>query len=129
MNKLLTILSAVLLGTVTMSARAPLTRFSFDPDRIIITGNNEDPSLRPRMPSTIQIEAYYYASLSSVAIILHDAGEYVSVSIENASTGEYYNYEIPGTGGAFLPISSSEGFWQLSIVLETGEEFYGSFMQ
>ena len=129
MKKVGLLILALLVGVATVSAKMPQQMSSSDPDEIILSSQNGNTTGRPRSAEAVQIEAFHYESLSVVELYLSSAGEFVSVSICNLSSGENYDYQVLGTGSFVLPISSSSGWWVITITLETGEVFSGAFIQ
>lgn len=100
-----------------------------DGDDIIIIFLPPDGELpnQPRMPSTIQLYAWYSWETSSVSASLSNAGNIVAVEISNLSSLEHYSFEISGNGISVMPISGSSGHWTMSVTLASGVSYHGFF--
>jgi len=100
-----------------------------DPIPIII-GEGGNPGGLPIFyaPTQIPIQAAYSSLHSTVFVnFLYDLG-YVSVEIENLTTGEYSQTVVNALAGPMaFPISSSVGHWTITFTFTNGEVFYGEF--
>ena len=101
-----------------------------DPTEIIIVGEGGSgegtPSHKASVP--VPITAAYNASLSTIMVnFLFDLG-YVSVEIENQTTGEYDQTVVNAQEGPMLfPISGTAGQWAITITLSVGSVYLGIF--
>ena len=79
-------------------------------------------------PAQVPIQAAYSSSHSTIFVnFLYDLG-YVSVEIENLTTGEYSQTVVNALAGPMaFPISSSAGHWTITFTFTNGEVFYGEF--
>lgn len=91
-------------------------------------GGNEGGSPGYHAPALIPIQAAYYSPHSTVFVnFVYDLG-YVSVEIENLTTGEYSQTVVNALAGPMaFPISSSAGHWTITFTFTNGEVFYGEF--
>ena len=81
-----------------------------------------------RDPTVIPISATAYSSPSFIEIrFLADLG-FVSVEIENQTTGEYTQTMVNSAiSPAIFPISGNAGFWTITFTLPDGTVYYGEF--
>lgn len=96
-----------------------------DDERILI--RHKEIQDGPRTLQNAEIVAYYNTETSCVYVTMSNAGVSVDTELSNLSTGEYYNYEIPGTGLSVLPISGNSGLWTITFTLSDGEVYEGEF--
>ena len=95
---------------------------------VSISKQTEDqPGGRPHAPA----RSLFYGALDTDFDVLfvnsiYDVGE-VPVSVENQSTGEYYEYLFDSSEMAILPISCTEGFWRITLTLDTDVVYVGEF--
>lgn len=52
----------------------------------------------------------------------------VNVAINNLATNETVSCSIPGQGSSIIPISGDAGFWTITITLDDGRSYMGSFV-
>ena len=101
-----------------------------EPPEIIIIGGGGSSGGSPihYAPAQVPIQAAYYSSHSTVFVnFVYDLG-YVSVEIENLTTGEYSQTVVNALAGPMaFPISSSAGHWTITFTFTNGEVFYGEF--
>jgi hypothetical protein len=89
--------------------------------------NNGGPTYHA--PALIPIGCVYSSSLSSIlATFLFDLG-YISVELENTTTGEYSQTLVNALAGPMvLPISGTAGQWTITFTLPSGVQYYGEFI-
>lgn len=80
----------------------------------------------PRSSTTI--EAFLDTEMFTIDVYLRNAGESVTVDIENTTTGSTYQYSVSGNGSDVLPINSTSGFWTITFTLSDGRVYYGEFI-
>ena len=101
-----------------------------EPPEIIIIGEGGSGGGSPihYAPAQVPIQAAYYSPQSTVFVnFVYDLG-YVSVEIENLTTGEYSQTVVNALAGPMaFPISSSAGHWTITFTFTNGEVFYGEF--
>lgn len=90
----------------------------------------EDPQESANRPRTSDY-SFFYGYLETDYYILSiytnsNVGE-ISTHIENLSTGEYYEYSFDSSEIAVLPISCTEGFWRITLTLDSGAVYVGEF--
>lgn len=91
--------------------------------------SNDDgsPSGRPQAPALRLFSAFVDTDSNALFVSSrYDVGE-VPVSVENLSTGEYYEYLFDSSEMAILPISCTEGFWRITLTLDTDVVYVGEF--
>ena len=111
------VLLLLLVGVMVSSTIVGGTTSKKDDSVVIVVQHDDFNPNRPRNPIEVEIETYYNAASSEV----------VSVTIDNVSSTENYYFEVPGMGSNLLPISSSSGYWKLTILFEDGDIYWGSF--
>ncbi len=121
------VLLLLLVGVMVSSTIVGGTTSKKDDSVVIVVQHDDFNPNRPRNPIEVEIEAYYNAASSAVELILNSESEVVSVTIDNVSSTENYYFEVPGMGSNLLPISSSSGYWKLTILFEDGDIYWGSF--
>lgn len=126
MKKFLLLVISILMFAPFMKAQTG----GGDPTEIIIVGEGGSgegtPSHKASVP--VPITAAYNASLSTIMVnFLFDLG-YVSVEIENQTTGEYDQTVVNAQEGPMLfPISGTAGQWAITITLSVGSVYLGIF--
>lgn len=121
------LIAGVSSGLQTTQAAIRSTTSGDGDGNIVIRPRGQQPIGGPRMPSTTSIVAHYDASLTSVCAYLSNAGDDVEVEFNNLTTGEYYSYEIPGSGLSVMPIGGNPGYWTVSFTLSSGAIYDGEF--
>ena len=102
--------------------------FSKEVTDVLITMRPSQSTEKPRtLPSTV-ITASLDDVLNVITISFENAGGVVSVSLENVDTLESSNLYYPGDGQYLIPFSGTAGCWVITIYLENGDEYYGSFI-
>ena len=99
-----------------------------DPVVIIVTGsegsNGDDPD--HRSPNVAPFEVSYYASLSSLLLSFPCDMGYITVTVENLTTGATTQDVINAlTGDQFFPISSVPGDYEITFLLPDGHVYIG----
>ena len=91
-------------------------------------GGNEGGLPGYHAPALIPIQAAYYSSHSTVFVnFLYDLG-YVSVEIENLTTGEYSQTTVNATQGVHpFVVSGQTGIYEIVFTLSGGQVYQGSF--
>ena len=102
-----------------------------EPTDILITEGGHGSSPIIYAPALIPIQAAYSSSHSSHSTIfvnfLYDLG-YVSVEIENLTTGEYSQTTVNATQGVHpFVISGHAGIYEITFTLSNGQVYQGSF--
>ena len=82
----------------------------------------------PRSGASPVITASLDDVLNVITISFENAGGVISVSLENVDTLESSNLYYPGDGQYLIPFSGTAGCWVITIYLENGDEYYGSFI-
>ncbi len=127
MKKFLLLVISILMFAPFMKAQTG----GGDPTEIIIVGEGGSgegtPSHKASVP--VPITAAYNASLSTIMVnFLFDLG-YVSVEIENQTTGEYDQTVVNAQEGPMLfPISGTAGQWAITFTLPGGVVLNGYFV-
>lgn len=84
-----------------------------------------------RTPTHIPIECYLYRMMSTVQTVLtsSDLGD-VSLTVTNCSTGEvwYDFFDSALEPQTYLPISGSEGIYEIVYITESRDIYEGSFV-
>lgn len=126
MKKFLLLVISILMFAPFMKAQTG----GGDPTEIIIVGEGGSgegtPSHKASVP--VPITAAYNASLSTIMVnFLFNLG-YVSVEIENQTTGEYDQTIVNAQEGPMLfPISGTAGIWNISFTFASGIFYSGAF--
>lgn len=101
-----------------------------EPPEIIIIGEGGSGGGSPihYAPAQVPIQAAYYSSHSTVFVnFVYDLG-YVSVEIENLTTGEYSQTTVNATQGVHpFVISGHAGIYEITFTLSNGQVYQGSF--
>ena len=98
-----------------------------EPTDILITEGGHGSSPIIYAPALIPIQAAYSSSHSTIFVnFLYDLG-YVSVEIENLTTGEYAEYSFDSSSTAYFPISGNTGSWRITLTLLDNEVYIGEF--
>ena len=83
-----------------------------------------------RTPTHIPIECYLYRMMSTVQTVLtsSDLGD-ISLTVTNCSTGEvwYDFFDSSLEPQTYLPISGSEGIYEIVYITESGDIYEGGF--
>ena len=98
-----------------------------DGTHVVIHSLPHDLENSPRSLSSIIIEATLYEEEGSIDVLIQNAGEEVSVMIENVTTGDNYYYLVSGNGTDSLFINASSGYWCILFTLADGTQYYGTF--
>ena len=79
-------------------------------------------------PAMIPIQAVYYPAISTVVVnFLYDLG-FVSLEIENLTTGEYSQSSFNATQGLHpFMISGDVGVYEITFTLSNGHVYTGTF--
>ena len=84
-----------------------------------------------RTPSHIPIECYLYRMMPTIQTIVlsSDLGD-VSLTVTNCSTGEvwYDFFDSSVEPQNYLPISGSDGIYEIVYITESGDVYEGSFV-
>ena len=85
-------------------------------------------SIPPKAPALVPVGCVYYSADATIAVDFQDNLGYVSVEIENLTTGEYTQTMVNSAdGSAIFPISGNAGFWTITFSLSDGTVYYGEF--
>ena len=76
----------------------------------------------------VVIEASLDTVLSCVCVSLSNAGDSVTVEINNDTSGESTQYVIAGNGPSVLPFSCTVGAWTITFTLMSGDVYEGEFL-
>lgn len=96
-----------------------------DPINVPIQKHDDEPDDRPRTLSIFSVELDTDLNTLSVTT-LYNVG-YVDVLIENFTTGEYAEYSFYSASTACFPISGNSGSWQITLILDSDEVYFGMF--
>lgn len=101
-----------------------------EPPEIIIIGEGGSGGGSPihYAPAQVPIQAAYYSSHSTVFVnFVYDLG-FVSVEIENLTTGEYSQTTVNATQGVHpFVVSGQTGIYEIVFTLSGGQVYQGSF--
>lgn len=127
MNKLLIFLSAFLIMLVPFQK----IMANGDGDQILISfdeGGTNGQGPIYHVPALIPITGYYSSTLSTIVVNFPFNLGYVSIEIENQTTGEYSQSLINALAGPMLlPISGTAGQWTITFSLSSGIQYFGEF--
>lgn len=92
---------------------------------IVITQKGLEPQPTPRTPANIPFTAVLYDTY----VLLGSLGDHGEVSVELTSTaGDNYSTSFDTADGAILiPVSGNAGYYVLTIITQSGQEFVGEF--
>lgn len=127
-QKVFLVCAAIILGAIFASSNALcVNKLHRDEHQAILI--HQRPNQQPDAPrSSTTIEAFLDTEMFTIDVYLRNAGESVTVDIENTTTGSTYQYSVSGNGSDVLPISSTSGFWTITFTLADGRVYYGEFI-
>lgn len=80
------------------------------------------------VPALVPITGYYSSTLSTIVVNFPFNLGYVSIEIENQTTGEYSQSLVNALAGPMLlPISGTVGQWTITFTLASGTVYCGEF--
>ncbi len=86
------------------------------------------PAIPPKAPVAIPIECVFYPSSFTIIVDFLTNLGFVSVEIENQTTGEYSQTTVNAVAGPMaFPISGTSGDWSITFTLTDGTIYQGTF--
>lgn len=127
MNKKIILLAACFFMAATALATSTGTTME---DLMDVQIRKEDEHVntgRPHAPARILFNGELNTDMGVLFVYsTYDVGE-VAALIENFTTGEYFEYSFDSYETAILPISCTEGFWKITLTLDTSDVYVGEF--
>lgn len=121
------LLSIIAIAFTCFSARAATDGDEGEPVSIGISIQLEN-SIPPKSPVQVPIVCTLYASLSYVDICFLANLGFVTIEIENQTTGEYDQAVVDALAGQLnFFFSGGEGFYEITFRLSNGQMYNGYF--